>query len=254
MVLVFVLGLFRLVLGAHLGQKLVCQGDLLHGGEDHLAVQVIPGGGEDGGVGVLLPQHGHGGLQLLLGDLLGTGEDDGPGGFDLVVVELAEVLHVHLHLGGVGHGGKAVEGHLGLIGDGVLHRHDDIGELAHAGGLDKDAVGMELGLYLPQGLAEVTHQGAADASGAHLGDLDAGLLQKAAVNADLAELIFNEHQLLPLEGLREELFDEGRLSGSQKSGDNVNFGHDIKSFAVNLRNKPNYTIKIRNCNHTGKNF
>ena len=230
-VLMLVLRLVGGVLGPHLFQQLIRQGHLLNGGEDDLAVQLVPGGGEDGGVRVLLPQHGHGGLQLLLAQLLGPGEDDGAGGLDLVVVELAEVLHVDLHLGGVRHGDEAVQLHVvGLVG-GVLHRHDHVGQLPHAGGLDEDAVRVELGLHVLQGLVEVPHQGAADAPGGHLADLDAGLLQKAAVDADLAELVLDEHQLLAGEGLRQQLLDEGGLAGPQEAGDDVDLGHGIKSFA-----------------------
>ena len=145
MMVVMVLGLLGLMLGTHLGQELVGEGHLLDGPEDGLTVQLVPGGGDDGGIGVLLPQHGHGGLELLLRQLLGPGEDDGAGGLDLVIVELAEVLHVDLHLGGVRHGDEAVELQLGILGGGILHRHDDVAELAHAGGLDEDAVRVELG-------------------------------------------------------------------------------------------------------------
>ena len=60
---------------------------------------------------------------------------------------------------------------------------------------------------LVQGLAEVPHQGAADAAGVHLGDLDAGLLEEAAVNADLAELVFDQHDLLALQGVLQQLFN-----------------------------------------------
>ena len=230
-VLMLVLRLVGGVLGPHLFQQLIRQGHLLNGGEDDLAVQLVPGGGEDGGVRVLLPQHGHGGLQLLLAQLLSPGEDDGAGGLDLVVVELAEVLHIDLHLGGVRHGDEAVQLHVvGLVG-GVLHRHDHVGQLPHAGGLDEDAVRVELGLHVLQGLVEVPHQGAADAPGGHLADLDAGLLQKASVDADLAELVLDEHQLLAGEGLRQQLLDEGGLAGPQEAGDDVDLGHGIKSFA-----------------------
>ena len=38
---------------------------------------------------------------------------------------------------------------VGLIG-GVLHRHDHVGQLAHAGGLDEDAVRVELSLHVLQ--------------------------------------------------------------------------------------------------------
>lgn len=46
---------------------------------------------------------------------------------------------------------------VGLIG-GVLHRHDHVGQLAHAGGLDEDAVRVELSLHVLQRLVEVPHQ------------------------------------------------------------------------------------------------
>ena len=46
MMLVLVLRLFRGVLRPHLLQQLVGQGHLLDGGEDGLAVQLVPGGGD----------------------------------------------------------------------------------------------------------------------------------------------------------------------------------------------------------------
>ena len=226
-VLMLVLGLLGLVLGTHPLQHFVGQRHLFHGGEDGLAGELIPGGGEDGGVGILLPQQGHGGLQLLLAQLLGTAEDDGAGGLDLVVVKLAEVLHVDLHLGGVGHGDEAVELHVRLVLHGVLHGHDHVAELAHAGGLDEDAVGVELVLHLDEGLVEVTHQGAADAARRHLADLHAGLLQEAAVDGDLTELVFDQHQLFALVGLGQQLFDQSGFARAQEAGHDVDFCHSI---------------------------
>ena len=227
MMLMLVLGLLGLVLGTHPREHLVGQRHLFHRGEDGLAGELIPGGGEDGGVGVLLPQQGHGGLQLLLAQLLGTAEDDGAGGLDLVVVKLAEVLHVDLHLGRVGHGDEAVELHVGLVLHGVLHGHDHVAELAHAGGLDEDAVGVELVLHLDEGLVEVAHQGATDTARGHLADLHAGLLQEAAVDGDLAELIFDQHQLFALIGLGQQLFDQSGFARAQEAGHDVDFCHSI---------------------------
>ena len=133
--------------------------------------------------------------------------------FHLVVEELAEVLHIDLGLGGVDYGDKAVELESGGLLLHPLHGGDDVGQLAHAGGLDDDAVGGVVGQYLLQGGAEVAHQGAADAAGVHLGDLHAGVLEKAAVDADLAELVLDEHDLLTVEGLVQQLFDESGLAG-----------------------------------------
>ena len=61
-VLMLVLGLLELVLAAHLLEQLVAERHLLDGGEDGLAVQLVPRSRKDGGVGVLLAQHRGGGL------------------------------------------------------------------------------------------------------------------------------------------------------------------------------------------------
>ena len=209
----------------HLGQQGVGQTDLFHGRQDGLAVHLIPGGGQNGSVGVLFTQHGNRVLQLGLGQLLGAGQNDGSGVLHLIVVKLAEVLHVHLHLGAVHHGGVAVQLHFGHLSGGLFHGGDDVGQLAHAGGLDQDAVGVILLLHVFQGLMEVAHQTAADAAGGHLGDLHAGLLQETAVNGDLAEFVFDQHQLLAGEGLGKELFDQSSFAGAQKAGDNIDFRH-----------------------------
>ena len=171
----------------------------------------------------MLPQHGNGRVQLALGDGIGTGQDDGGGGFDLIVVELAEVLHIHLDLARVGHGHGVAQ--RDLVIRHLAHSGDDVGQLAHAGRLDQNTVGMVLGNDLLQRLAKIAHQRAADAAGVHLGDVDAGILQKAAVNADLAELVLDQHQLLPLVTFGDHLFDQGRLARAEEAGENINFCH-----------------------------
>ena len=204
-----------------LGQRVAA----LHGGKDLSAGELVPGGGEDGSLGVFVPQQLHGGVQLGLVHLLGAGEENGAGVLHLVVEELAEVLHIDLGLGGVHHGDKAVEVQIGCLGLDALHGGNDVGQLAHAGGLDDDAVRGVVGQNLLEGRAEVAHQRAADAAGVHLGDLHPGVLQKAAVNADLAKLVFDEHDLLAAEHLVQQLLDESGLAGAQKAGDNVDFCH-----------------------------
>ena len=78
---------------------------------------------------------------------------------------------------------------------------------------------------LVQRAAEIAHQRAADAAGVHLRDLDAGLLQKAAVNTDLAELILDQDELLAVIGLLDHLFDQSRFARAEKAGININFRH-----------------------------
>ena len=219
----------RLVLMAKLLHQLLGQIiGLFHGREDLLAVQHVPGGCDDGGLGVLLPQQGHGLGQLLLAELLGTAEDDGAGVLHLVVIELTEVLHIGFALGGVGHGDGAAQHHLRLALGHIYHGLCHIRQLPHAGGLDQDPVRMELLLHLVEGGAEVAYQGAADAAGVHLRDLDAGILEKSAVNADLAELILDQDDLLALDRFLQELFDQSRLSCPQKAGNHINFCHMLR--------------------------
>ena len=219
--------------------QLLSQGvTALHGRDDLLAGQLVPGGGEDGGLGVLFPQQADGGVQLGLVHVLGAGEEDGGGVLHLVVEELAEVLHIHLGLGGIHHGDKAVQvqGGGGLLH--ALHGGDHVGQLAHAGGLDDDAVRGIVVQHLLQGCAEVAHQRAADAAGVHLGDLHPGVLQKAAVDADLAELVLDEDHFLAPEGLVQQLFDEGGLAGPQEAGDNVDLGHSCHILSEITRPAP----------------
>ena len=80
---------------------------------------------------------------------------------------------------------------------------------------------------LHQGTAEVAHKGAADAAGVHLVDLDAGLLHKAAVDADLTEFVLNEDDLLSGVGFLDHFLDQGRLACAQKTGVNVDDCHII---------------------------
>jgi hypothetical protein len=79
-----------------------------------------------------------------------------------------------------------------------------------------------------QRLAEITGQAAANAPGIHLVHGHTGILQKAAVNADLPKFIFNENQFFPRIALGNELFDEGGLTGSQEAGNNVNSCHEYR--------------------------
>ena len=80
---------------------------------------------------------------------------------------------------------------------------------------------------LDQRPPEIAHQRAADAAGVHLVDLDAGLLHKAAVDADLTEFVLNEDDLLSGVGFLDHFLDQGRLACAQETGVNVNNCHTI---------------------------
>ena len=113
-------------------------------------------------------------FQLVMIHTVCAGQNNGGCGFDLVVVELTKVLHIHLDFAGIGNGCSITQGY--IVTGHLFHRTDDIGKLAHTGGLDQNPIGMVGINYLLQRLAKITHQTAANAAGIHLGNMDAGIL------------------------------------------------------------------------------
>ena len=194
---------------------------LFHGGEQLFAVQLLPLGGDDGRLRMPAEER-HRFIQLLVRQRR-VREDDAACVLHLVEEEFAEVLQVHLALLGVDDGAEGVE--FGMREPRALHGADNVRKLPHARRLDDDAVGGELLLHLFQSLGKVAHERAADAARIHLGDLDARVFEEAAVHADLAELVLDEHDLLARVGFLDEFLDERRLAGAQKPGNDVYFRH-----------------------------
>ena len=187
-------------------------------------LELVPRGGDDAGLFVVAAQEGDALVQTVLGDVLGTAQHDGLGAFDLVKEEFAEVLGVHAALVHVRNGGAAGQLHIALFGN-LVYDAADIGQLAHAGGLDQDAVGRVGFDQLDQGLVEVAHQRAADAAGIQLGDLNAGILHEAAVDADFAVFVFKQHDLFAFERAAEQLLDQRGLARAEEAGNDVDFRH-----------------------------
>ena len=148
----------------------------------------------------------------------------------LVVIELTKVLHVHLTLICISHSSKAAQ--LYVFHLQATDSSDNIAELTHAGGLDEDAIRCIGFHYLSQSLGKVTHQAAADATAVHFSDLYAGFFQKATVDANLAELVFDQHQLFALIGFFHQFLNQGGFTGTQKTGENINLGHVYHSFSA----------------------
>ena len=202
----------------------------VHDRDDLLAGQAGPVGRDDGGGGVFLLQQLDRGGDLGLRRVAGAAQNQAGSMADLVVVKFAEVLHIQLDLVDVGHRDKAVEldrQRRGHALDGAGH----VGQLADAGRLDEDAVGV-VGLDdLLERFAEVAHQAAADAAGVELVDLDAGFAHEAAVDADLAEFVLDQHELFAAERLMNELFDQRGLARAEETRKNVDlccfFCHDV---------------------------
>ena len=196
---------------------------LLHGLHQLLAGELRPRGRDDHGVLVVLADHGDALVELFFLHAVGAAEDDGVGRLDLVVVELAEVLHIHLALRRVRHGHEITKLH--VVGRNLAHGADDVGQLADAGRLDQNTIRCIVCNDLLERAAEIAHQRAADAAGVHLRDLNARLLQKAAVNADLAEFVLNEDNFLAVIGFPDHLFDKRCLASAKETGININFCH-----------------------------
>ena len=145
--------LLRLGLGQQLGHKVLL---LLHRSQDLPARKRRPVGGHNRGLRVLFADQRHGGRHLFLAGSPGAAQDNGVGMADLVVVKLAEVFHIQLDLVHIRHGGKTVQLYLPLLCHGG-HRPGHVAQLAHARGLNQNAVRRILVDHLFQRLPEVAH-------------------------------------------------------------------------------------------------
>ena len=206
---------------------------VLHRLENLCAGELIPRGGNDGGVLVVLAQQSDAGFKLFGLDTVRAAQNDGVCVLDLVVIELAEILHIHFALVCIGNGGEAIQRNVFHVQ--VLHGTDHIAQLAYAGRLDQNTVRVVGLQHLTQRLAEVAHKAAADAALAHLGDFNAGVLQKAAVNGNLAELVFDEDELFALKSFGDQLTDQRGFACAEEAGKNIDFRHILMPFRNNLR-------------------
>ena len=209
MMVVMVMVLFLKVLDSVLESVAV-----LHSSENVLAVKAIPGGSDDYSGLVVLTEKSYalGNLLVLCG--LCVREDDCRCMLDLVIIELAKVLHIHLALIYVGNGGKAVELCANTC---VLHRLDNVGKLADTRWLDNYSVGVVLLKHLNQRLGEIANERAADAAGVHLGNVDACIGKEASVNADFTKLVLDKHEFLTRIRFLNKLLDKGGLTCSEEA-------------------------------------
>ena len=231
MVMVVML-LMRIQLGG-IQQGLVAVG--AHDVINLLAGQLIPRRGDDAGVLTrVLTDQLQCFIQALFTDVLRAAQDNCACALQLIVVELTEVLDIHAALGGIADNSQAAHLDLTLF-EYRLDSSGDIGQLTDAGRLDDDAVRGELLEDIVQRLAEIADQRAADAAGIHLSDFNAGILEKAAVNADLTEFVFDEDDFFALQRAFQQLADQRGFACAEKAGNNVNFRH-IKHLLLDFIN------------------
>ena len=187
------------------------------------AGQFSPRGSDNGSIGIVLFQHLYRGIQFLLRYRVSTGKNDTSSGFNLVIIELSEVLHIDLDLIGIHNRNGTAQ--LYILACNLFHRTDDIGQLANTGRFNDNAVGVVFINDLCQRTTKVAYQTAADTTGVHLGNIDTCFLQKASINANLTEFVFDQHKLLTLVAFGNHLFNQSGLTGTQKAGVNINFCH-----------------------------
>ena len=199
----------------------VCTHDIVN----LLTGQVIPRRGDDAGVfPAVLTNQLESLVQTLVADILGAAQHNGAGAFQLIDIELTEVLDIHAALGSVAYGGHAAHFHFAFAQN-RLYSGSNVGQLADAGRLNDDAIRCVLAQDIAQCLFKVADQSAADAAGVHFVDLNAGILQETAVNADFTELVFDQNHFLTLERAFQQFANQGRLAGAQETGNNVDFRH-----------------------------
>ena len=201
---------------------------LLHSCKDVLTVKVLPGRSNDSRLGIMLTDKSYALLYLMLLYLSGVGEDYTGCVCNLIVVELAEVLHIHFALARIGNGGKAVE--LSFFRLYLAYCLDNVGKLTDARGLNDYSVGAVLRENLTESLGKVAYKRAADTARIHLGNLYARIGKEAAVDTDLAEFVLDENYLLTDKSLGKKLLYKRSFSRAEKAGENINFRHNRISF------------------------
>jgi hypothetical protein len=197
----------------------------LHCLQQLCAGKLTPGGDNYGSRCIMLADQRNTLLNLGIRHAIGVAQNDASCVFDLIIEKLTEVLHIHLALVGIDYGSKAIQNGIASILLNALYRADNITQLADTGRLDQNAVGVVLVQRLLQRSAKIANQAAADTAGVHFSYFNTCVLHKAAVNADLAEFVLNQHQLFVLICFAEHFLDQCGFTCSQKAGKNINLGH-----------------------------
>ena len=195
----------------------------LHSFEKLCAGQLLPRGGNDNRDSVMLFEKRYAICNLLIGHFSCVAEYDAACILNLIVKELAKVLHVHLALVSVNNGGESVKNC--TLGVCIFNRLYNVGKLTNARRLDKDAVGSVFVNNLLESDCKVANERATDTTRVHFVDLNSRLSQKSAVNTDLTEFILDKNYFFAVIGFFNKLFDKCGLSRTEKARKYVNFSH-----------------------------
>ena len=209
---------------------------MLHCRKNVRTGQLIPRSQNHGRSGIVLFHKSQCLFQLFLVCHIGMRENDAGRIFHLIVEEFTEILHIHLCLGSIHNRCEGVQ--LCTYHTRFLHGRDHIRKLAHSGRLDQHSVGMIGFDHLMQSFCKIAHQRTADTARIQLVHGDARILHEGSVHADLAELVFHQHQLFAAIGFLDQFFYERGLSCAQKARKNIYFGHIIRPFRIPESDSP----------------
>ena len=129
---------------------------MLHCRKDLLTVKTIPRGCDKNCVLVMLTKKLYAFGGLLLACRLGMRKHDCRRISDLVVIELAKVLHIHLALLNVGNGCKAIKHCTVLLCS--LCCANNVRKLTNTRGLDNNSVGLEFVKHLYKCLRKIAYK------------------------------------------------------------------------------------------------
>ena len=196
---------------------------VLHGRKNILAVKAIPGSCHDNSAFVMLAKKIYTLADLLISCALCMRKHDRRSVLDLVVIELAKVLHIHLTLVYVGNRSEAIKRCAMLLRG--LSRANNVGKLAYARGLNDDSVGIVLLKNLYKRLGKITNQRATDATRIHLGNLNSRISKEATVDTDLTKLILDKNNLLACICFLNKLLNQRGLTCAKEAGKYIYFSH-----------------------------
>ena len=107
----------------------------------------------------------------------------------------------------------------GPFRNGARNDRADVGQPRDAGRLDQNAVGAVLRGQIVQRLRKIRGERAADAAGLDFVYPQPAVLQKVAVDADVAEFVFDHGKALARADAADERADQAGLARAEKAGD-----------------------------------
>ena len=196
--------------------------------EYFFAVEHIPRCCNDYRICILFAKHSNYFVDFFSFHACRAAENDSVCIFNLIIVELTEVLHIHFAFSRVCY--RCRTANFNVVAFNLCNSTEYVGKLAYTGRLDYNSVGVKFFDNLRHSFAEIADKAAADATGIHFRYLYSGILQKSAVDAYLTEFVFDKHDFFACISFLDKLFDKRCFAGTQETGKNIYFCQFNHSF------------------------